>query len=646
MKYPRVLFGILLVVVLLASGVSAQDAVPTSFSEAPMLAELVASGALPPVEERLPVPEDIMVVPVVERIGEYGGTWRTVAAQSSFADIRMNLYDPPIRWASDYSAYVPGLAKSWSYNEDGSQLTINFRRGVRWSDGAPFTTDDLRFWWEDMAQNPDYRVSNVPWWFRNADGSPILVEFPDEHTMVLNWDRANWIAYSIFAQGYWEWEAMMFPRHYLEQFHPTYTEGATYEDLEAHARWWINPDFPTMHAWHLVSYTPGERWSLERNPYYWKTDAEGNQLPYIDRLDVELVADPQVRVLNMSQGRYDAAFRGSQSSVDIPFLLENAEANNYRVMTGWMQGNGAEPNWMVNQSYDGNGEDPAIVAEIRALLRDRNFRQGVSHAIDRQRIVDVVWEGFAEPKQMTASPQSMHFASPEGQALYQEWAQAHTSYDVDLANELLDAAGMTGRDSEGYRTLPSGARFELVVDVWDYGLIAITSEASELLRQNLEAVGVRTIVRTLADVNQWIQTLENSSYMFSAVGAAEMDLYTYPDWLFPVRGQRAWPRVGQWYSSGGERGEPPIPGSPEEQLIGFYEQGLAESDFARRQEIMLDAFRVHIEEGPFNIGAGGDTPLPVVVANNFRNVPENGVLGPWAPGSPGNMFPEQFFFDN
>jgi peptide/nickel transport system substrate-binding protein len=637
----RVAISLFVLVTFLTLSVAAQDA-PSTFNEAPMLAERVAAGELPPVEERLPLAEDIPVVDVVEEIGVYGGTWTDVTQYSWAGQIRLMMYDPPVRWAADYSDYVVGSLRSWEYNADGTQLTLNFRRGIKWSDGEPFTTEDLRFAWEDLMLNEDFTAVTVPGYMRNEDGTPAVVEFPDEATMVITWTQPQWLAHTILAQGYWEWERWMYPKHYLTQFHPAYSDSGDYSALETNALWYQNPDFPTIFAWQLVEFVPGQSWRFERNPYYWKVDAEGNQLPYIDFVEFELVEDAEVRLLNTTQGNYNLTFRAVEDSNSIPVLLDSAEANGYRVLS-YMKGNGAEPNWMVNQSYRGNGEPEAVVAEIRALLRDPQFRQAASYALDRERVCDVVWQGFSEVKQFTVSPQSLHFASEEGRAVYEAWASSYAQYDVELANQMLDDLGMA-RGEDGFRTLPSGEPFELVLDYWDYGLLNQVADASEIFRVNLEAVGIKARLNQLADVNEWLGTLnENSSYMFSAVGAAEMDLWTYPDWVFPIRGERIWPAVGAWYQSGGEVGEAPEAGSVEERLIELYEAGFAEGDPAARNDLMLEVFRIHTEQGPFAIGACGDLVTPVVAAENFRNVPETGVLGPWAPGSPGNQNPEQFF---
>ncbi len=253
----------------------------SEFGEAPMLAERVAAGELPPVDERLPT--DVQVVETVEGIGQYGGTWYNVTWEAALPNIKMILYDPPIRWKPDYTGYEPGLAKAFEWNDDGTQVTLHFREGLKWSDGEPFTTDDLKFWWEEIATNDDYKVVQPPWWGFKSDGSPMDVEFPDDYTMIMTWDQPQWITPYILAQGFWEWDPLMKPEHYLSQFHPERTDGATYEDLEQKSKYWENPDHPVLSAWRVVEYIPAERAIFERNPYYWKVDPEGHQLPYIDK---------------------------------------------------------------------------------------------------------------------------------------------------------------------------------------------------------------------------------------------------------------------------------------------------------------------------------------------------------------------------
>jgi peptide/nickel transport system substrate-binding protein len=612
----------------------------SEFSEAPTLAERVAAGQLPPVEERLP--EDVQVIEPVEGVGEYGGIWYTVSSDSSIGDIRMITYDPPIRWKPDYTGYEPGLLKSWEISDDGLQVTWHFRQGVRWSDGEPFTTDDLRFWWEDLVINPDLELLLLPPWLRNSDGSPMEISFPDDYTMVVRGVRPQYTSVFQVAQGFWWWESMMKPRHYLEQFHPRYTEGASYGDLEQADKWWETPGYPTLYAWMAESVTPGQRVVLVRNPYYWKVDVAGNQLPYIDRLDVTIIPGKEAAVLEASQGKFSAAFRGIGDPTDIPFLLEQARTGGYHLHPGAVNGAGGWPCWIVNQDYDDRSKGEW--EEIRDLLRARRFRQALSHALDRERVIDVAWDGVGTPQQGTISPQSWHFASAEGQKVYQEWANAYIEHDPELAMELLNEAGMVDADGDGWRDLPSGRPFELVIDIGLWGGEIVPVASTEVFAGNLEDVGVKVLQNNLQGSPEFELRAMESSFMLQASHASELDIWSFPSWIFPVdEGSFPWRLEGKWYMTGGAEGVEPT--AVAKALWGIYQAGLVEPDVEKRHQYVWDAIRIHIDEGPFFIGAAGDQQEPVVIADNFHGVPDLVVLGPWAPGTPGNLHPEQFWIE-
>lgn len=627
---------------------------PAQYKQAPML----DSWDLPPVEERLPVAEDIMVIKPWDSIGKYGGTWNTVTWWAGAGNIKMKLYDPPVRWKADLTGYEPGLLiKMPEWSDDGKTITFTFRRGIKWSDGVPFTTADLKFWWEDLALNEDYKTSTVPWWARNSDGTPITMEFPDDITWVLHFDKPQYIMPYILAQGTWEWEPLMKPAHFLKQYHPDYDgkpgeEG--YTELDRMDRWFETPGYPCLMAWCLKEYKAGEYLLLERNPYYWKVDTEGNQLPYIDYVRTELVEDSEVRLLQVAQGRYDCVFRYNGSPRDTPFLLENAEAGNYRLVPGWMNGAGAWPGIIVNQDFHRDMEyDPAKESEedkeIRALLRNHDFLVGLSYAMDRQRVLDVVWDGLGEAKNFTISPQSPHFASEEGKKVFQEWASAYAEYSPDKAKEAFDKAGFVDADGDGWRDLPSGKPFTLVLQVNDWSDPKVNTDFGEVYKLNLEDVGVKVLIDNAVGTADGGINRDNGLFMLATTHASELDLWTYPDWIFPVRGvgegTRAFPMEGQYYKTGGEQGWKPEPGSPAETLQNLYRQGLQEPSEEKRHEIIWEAVRIYIDQGPFILGATGDQPQPVVCKNYFKNVYEYGVLGPWAPGTPGNSNPEQYYMD-
>jgi len=625
---------------------------PAAFRQAPMLDDM----GLPPVEDRLP--EDLKVIEVVDSIGKYGGTWNAVTWWPGAGNIKMKFYDPPVRWKADLTGYEAGLLIEMpEWTDDGQTITFTFRRGLRWSDGEPFTTADLQFWWEELANNEDYRTVTVPWWARNTDGTPITMEFPDDVTWVLKFDAPQYIMPYVLAQGFWEWEPLMKPAHFLKQYHPDFDgqpgdEG--YTELDLMDRWFETPGYPCLMAWCLQEYVPGDYHMFMRNPYYWKVDTAGNQLPYIDYVRVELVENDEIRTLQTAQGRYDCTFRGVQSPTDIPFLLENQESGDYRLVPGWMDGAGAWPGIMINQDYhkdleyDPDTEDP-VDAEIRELLRDQDFRQGLSFAMDRQRVLNVVWEGIGDIKQFTISPQSPHFASPEGQQVFEDWANSYVEYDPTQADAAFEAAGFVDANGDGWRDLPSGASFTLVIDLNDWGGERTNTEFLQVYKENLEAVGVQVLINNVIGTPDAGIRGDYGLYMLRTTHASELDLWTYPDWIFPVRGggegSRAFPQQGLYYSTGGEEGWAPEPGSPAARLQEIYRRGLITPTEEERDRLIWEAVGVYIEQGPFILGAAGDQPKPVVCKNYMRNVLEYGVLGPWAPGTPGNSNPEQYWMD-
>jgi len=637
----------------------------SQYSEAPMLADLVASGELPPVEERLPVnPMVLEPNPDYNQvIGTYGGEIVTVTGSSSMSNIKMWLADGPIRWKEDLTGYRPGMASKYEWSEDAKTFTLYFREGLKWSDGEPFTMEDMEFWWVDNATNPDVAFVTVPWYLWNHDTyddegnlTPCDVSFPDDYSMQWVCDTPIPVAPYILAQGFWEWEPLITPKHYLKDFHPTYNPDATFEDLEYARQWWNNPDMPTMMAWHVYDYSAGQYFKLERNPYYWKVDSEGNQLPYVDKLYVEVVDDGEIRTLNLSQGKYDASFRGAGGrSLDFTFLYEQQEAGDYTMYTGWWNGAGAFPGLLVNQDYTGEAGDytnmTAVDYEVRDLLRNKLFRRAISVAVDRDQICSVAWEGVCEPnKNFTISPQSWHFFGEEGQKLYDEWAYMYIDYDPEQAMAWLDEIGMVDVDGDGFRELPSGEPFQLIIDETCWSPQAVEDMVMPLVEEKLEAVGIDTFINMICGTAEIsIRAEDQANMMIRTAHVSEVDIWTYPDWVFPMRGNRNWPMEGKYRATGGAEGWDPEGEDADGNAIRlqeFYDMAMVEPDAQKRHEIMWQAVReVHIAEGPFTIGLSGDQPECVVIKNGLKNVQDYGVLGPWAPATPGNTFPELWFWE-
>jgi len=475
----------------------------------------------------------------------------------------------------------------------------------------------------------------------------MTVDFIDDYTIRFNFAYPNWILPYTLAQGFWVWDPMCSPRHYLEQFHPKYNpelEG-DYTLLGEKRICYSNPDHPVIYAWMPVEYEAGVRFVLERNPYYWKVDTAGNQLPYIDRIISEEVVDPEVRLLKLLAGEIDASWRTATSSaLDIPVILEAAEAANLRYMSGCVAGEGSAPGILINQDYEPD-------EYIRELLRDKYFRRALSHSIDREHINDVVWLGMAEiTGGTTASPQAIHFQSTEGRAVYQAWQTAYTEYDVVLANQYLDDAGLDARDpATGFRLrADTGEVYELII--MDSAPLSPGGGAFlGLVEKYFEDVGIMTTIDVIPSVSADYQTLEGTYQLFiwwgePHDGLSELDLFTYPENVF-VTGVywRCFPLQGRWFATGGAEGWEPGPIA--QGLYDLYAAALGEPDMEKRHIYVHDAITDYwIDEGPFHIAATRGLPMPVFVKENFRNVPNFAILSPWAPGCPGSGNSEQFFF--
>ena len=635
----------------------------TKYNEAPGLAEQVKAGKLPPVDQRLP--NQPSVVTPREAVGKYGGTMQTASWWPEVGNVQLYFaVEAPIMWKEDLTGYEPGSALSYNWSDDGKTFTLKLRSGMKWSDGQPYTSDDWKFWWEDMVKNDDYKVISKPSYLRKSDGKLIDMQFPDPETVVWISDKPQWISPFFMAQGFWEYaKNIMKPAHYLKQFHPKYTKGKTYEDLQKADQWWITPGYPCLFAWCLGDLSKdGQNYKFTRNPFYWRVDSAGNQLPYMDAIAVEIVADEQVRILNCAQGKYDSAFRICGGPNEIPLLKEKAQAGNFHFLEKYLNGAGAWPGYMVNQYYVEGGKNypddtPENAKEIRDLLRDKRFRRALSYGFDRQRVVDVAWGGIGEVKGATISPQSWHFASDKGKAVYNSWAAANIGFDVAKANAWLDEIGMK-KGADGIRTLPSGKPFEMTIDISDWGgsLKVQVDASSEVKAQWEKNLGIKSKINNLQGQPDLDSRTNEGQYMLRANHAAEIDIWTYPDWIFPVVNRYMFPLEGRWYASGKDTcklvekqpyscGIKPADGSPAAKLQALYDKGRDLKTIEERHQVVWDAIQVYIDEGPFDIGVSGDQPMPIIVKNYMKNVLDFGVVGPWAPSTPGNQIVATWWMD-
>lgn len=609
----------------------------TSGKEAPALAEMVQQGKLPPLEERLP--EEPMVLTPIEEVGSYGGQMAWIIQGPQLGSYEWQfLYEAPYRWSADATKVEPNLAIANEYAPDGMSMTLTFRKGVKWSDGEPFTADDIDFWWNDLVMNKEAGYTQ-PYWTITKE-QPMKLEKVDDYTVKVSFAAPHWLFHRLMAST-GDYMRMYAPKHYLQQFHPKYnTDVKDFKQLNEKftpdGNLYTNTDLPVLTAWRTVEYVPGQRMVAERNPFYWKVDSEGKQLPYVDKIMVSQVEDPRVIPLKITGGEVDFMARGIP--LDSFTTLKTSESTgNYRLIQ-WKVGAGADPALVPN--WDNPNET------MRTLIRTRDFRLALSYAIDRKTINDVVYFGLGAVSQAVTSPYSpWGRTSDEGKQLMEQWRNLAIEYDPEKANTLLDGIGLDKKDSEGYRLLPDGKRLAwtfITGDTPDSRAVDVLEFVSEAWKK----IGVETTVNSMDWSSGFWPKFSTGEYDIAGWDAwTGYDIPTIPDTLFPI-GSAYWgtPLTAQWFNTRGEKGIKPDDGDPMDRMIGMYNKMLAENTDEGQNKYVLEAVRVHVEEGPFFLGVVNDIPNLVVARPNLRNIPDFAFTGSWAQGAPGCTNPPTYFY--
>ncbi len=591
------------------------------FNEAPMLAEMVAAGDLPPLEERLPDRGDIMVVQPREAIGSYGGEITFNATNpTSFGNTGFTAWDQHLTgFSTNWEVIFPEVAKSVALSDDLMTATVTLRSGMKWSDGAPVSADDVMFWYEDIMLHEELpNMSNA----LKPGGTPLVVEKVDDLTVNFVAAQPNPafpIVVARSGQGF-----PLAPRHYLEQWHADYNEDAqALAESEGYDTWAgafqfhmngqtgqsdFDPDLPVVKPWTLDTVDDFGNKFYVRNPYYWKVDTEGNQLPYIDRQVRLLLAEPEVVILNVQAGAIDYGFYNLEVS-DLPVLKAGEADGDYTTIL-WPADQGAMSKYQFNITVN----DPVL----NEIFNDLRFRQAMSLAINRDEINEVLFFGVAVARQWGVSSAS---------AFYEDWMSGHyADYDPDQANALLDEMGLTMGD-DGVRMRPDGQPLAIVL--WD----AINRiPMSELVAEYWEAVGVDVEINpsTREAFKQALLANEVHASTWFADVVSEKDMYQRPIWLRPPYGIDSTPVGGglawrQWWLSDGAEGEEP-PEYQKEQLRLVDEWQLTEIGSDRYVELgtLLVANTVR---NIYHIGPVGEAPEVFIRSNRLKNfTPVEGVV--------------------
>ena len=630
----RKLVVVLLTGVMCLVGIT--SALAVKYNEAPMLKTMVAAGELPPVEQRLP--EEPLVLEPLEEIGQYGGAAYVLTMGGHGIEDGFNMIgmETVLGLTPDLTTIIPSLAKNWEFSEGGKTFTLYLRKGIKWSDGVPFTADDIMFWWEDIMLNKELTPVIMSDWI--LGGEPMVVEKLDDYT--LRFDFA--VPYPSMAlkiahgRSYMGW--FYAPAHYVKQFHPRYTpieelnetaEREGYMDwmklFQAKGAWSSeNPDLPTVYAFALKEVRVDHR-VFERNPYYWKVDTAGNQLPYIDQIVVSLV--PSIEVYNgkIISGEVDYAAHNTKFG-NYPLLKENEEKGNYRVLI-YKRTTMGEMNIQVNQTV----KDPVL----RKMFRDKRFRIALSLAINREEINNILYGGLAMPTQVTVVPGSKYFEP--------EFAEAYAEYDPEEANRLLDEMGLKWDENHQYRLRPDGKPLLFTLQYWE----AETSKRDnlELVKEHWTKIGIGVSLKEVT--GSYISTFHTSNEVeigvWHADGVTDITFPLWPGHFIPCLAawSNAWsPLWAQWYVSGGKGGEEPTPEVMKN--IELWERMISTLDEEERISLGKEILRSQAEN-LWTFGTVGVAPHPIVVNKNLRNVPETGLFG-WDTLWMDAYSPEQFFF--
>jgi peptide/nickel transport system substrate-binding protein len=593
-----------------ATATPVPEAAPAA-NQPPMLADMVKAGSLPALDERIPA--EPLVLEVQEEIGEYGGTWRR--GYSGIADRwgpTKCIEEYPWEYNPDMTIR-PNLMTKWELNEDASEWTFYIRKGVKWSDGEEYNTDDVRFWYEGIWQNEQFTPNPETNSTFSPGGIPMEMEFLDDYTFKAKFGTPN-VLLSIKTWADWNWLA----EHYTKQFHPDYGDQAaidkaitdaevdTWDALIGHfasgpkGGWWVNPDLPVVWAWRSTVPPPGDMIEMARNPYFWQVDPEGNQLPYIDKVTHRLYEDQQVFNMWLINGEIDMMQR-HVSVGDYTLLKENEANGDYRVLE-WKTASHVGMN--PNQTYTGDEWLAGLFSEV-------DFRHAVSIAINREEVNETVFNGLCEVRQI--SPVS---GSPQFDAEFEtKWIE----FDPDGANELLDGLGLEWDADHKVRMRPDGKPLQVIIET-SAAPGSTDLDAIQLTIGYLANVGIDATMNVV-DRSLYTEHYNSGDVQIAWWGADRNALpMKDPGIYLGTTRDRPWITLyALWYSTQGKEGVEPPADHPCREIWEIWERVQVMADFDEASAEFQKIVDIH-KENVFNIGLLGECASLIVAKNNFRNI--------------------------
>lgn len=606
--------------------------------EPPILEDMVEAGKLPPVAER--VGPEPCVVRGADSIGKYGGS--CVRLNHHGVGDRMT-YTNLVRFSPQGFPIVPHVAKDWEHSRDYRRWTFFLRRGMKWSDGHPFTSEDIRYWFEDEILNQDLG-GPIPEIMKVGGKLGEVVTYPDDpYKVTFSFPEP----YGIFLANLATQDGthmLNSPAHYKRQFHPEYASPEAINRFLKHTRMPSvramyaymsqrrNPAHPRLWPWLRRAHKANPPIVAVRNPYYFCVDEEGNQLPYMDQIlsdkcSYDLVPIKAAGGAVTMQSRY-------LSYDQYTYLMDQREEGNYQLYH-WYAG---ERSWFVlrpNLNRKTSPEHPAWKKK-RDLMRKKQFRQALSLAINRHAIIKAEYNGQAEAAQVAPGRQSPFF--------HEKALKAYTEYDPKRANRMLDQLGLDKLDSEGYRTFPDGSRMTWYID-YTKGLSS--GRPIPFIVKDWRDVGVRTIAR---ERDRTLFTTEMGARLHDFdVWPSGGEYYPVlaPGHFVPVRNSPFCPGYANWIATGGPEDNPEAKGTPlpaDHPLMTameYYRRVCATADLEEQVRLFKPILDIAAEQ-VWTINVCSTPPVLAVVNNKLRNVPDTAVYS-WSFLSPGNAYPEAWY---
>ncbi len=608
--------------------------------EPEILREMVAKGELPPVAER--VGPEPCVVRGNDGIGKYGGSWLRLNHRGLG---NRTTYTSMVRFSPQGFPIVPHVAKSWEHSSDYREWTFHLRRGMKWSDGHPFTAEDIRYWWEEEMR-PEKLIGPVHELMKVNNKPGKVIVYPDNpYKVTFSFPDPYGIFLAKMATA--EGQIMLnSPAHYRRQFHPDHAApeflerlqeicqmpsvGSLYRHLAASQ----NPRHPRLWPWIARAHKANPPEMAVRNPYYFCVDEAGNQLPYMDQIlsdkcSQDLVAIKAAGGAATLQSRY-------LSYDQYTYLMDQRERGNYQLYH-WYSG---DRSWFVLQPNLNRRTSPDHPdwQKKRDLMADKRFRQALSLAINRSAIIKAEYNGHAEPAQVAPGPESPFF--------HEAALKSYTEFSPERADRLLDGLGLTKRDREGYRTFADGSRMTWYID-YTKGLTS--DRPVQFVVNDWDKVGIRTFPRQRAR-ELWRNERESLLHDFNVwTSNGEHYPLMQPRFFAPVQGSYFSIGYYQWLRTGGlernpeARGEPLPSGHPLYKALMIYRSACATGDLAEQVRRFKPALDIAAEQ-VWTINICTTPPVLVVVNKELRNVPDTAVYS-WDFQSPGNAYPEVWYLE-